>query len=61
MNVVLVTVMGSADGDDGFQCSRRIDICLKTRSGAPRGAEHADLSITPRLASQPFDHVAGII
>ena len=60
VNVIVVTVDGGSDGDDGLQRGRLEAGHLEAIEAAPGDAHHADRPVRPRLGGDPGDEFAGI-
>lgn len=60
VNVVGITVVGGAVGDDRFQRRGPARRDLQRVEAAPGNAGHADIAVAPGLASEMADNLAGI-
>ena len=61
MHIVVVAVVGEADGDEGFQLRRAAGRDLQAVEAAPGFTEHAKTAVTPGLRSDPGHHFQAVV
>src|SRR4030095_5984538 len=61
MDIVRVSIIGRADGDDRLECRRAPCRNLKSIEAAPGDSHHLDNATAPGWRRQPRDHLHAIV
>src|SRR5262245_37246444 len=61
MDIVRVSIVGRADGDDRLECRRAPRRNLKSVETTPGDSHHPDHATTPGLRCQPRNHLHAIV
>jgi len=61
VHIVVVAVVGEADGDEGFQLRRAAGRDLQAVEATPGFAKHAKTAVTPGLCGDPGHHFQAVV